>query len=261
MAATAIIDRPRLEIGRVIGGSFGALRRNWWRVLILALPLEFAPELATIWIKGHLPALEFGAATPLVRPAVREWVDMAVGFLPDTLMSVYFCRWAAAEMEGAPKGFSLGDPRRVAALLLAVILADVAVGLADLLLYVPGMVLGLLWIALAPVVILEGARPVQALGRSAALTKGHRGRLVLILAISFVCDMVLRIGVHTAFDVEVVALGRAHLQTLLALSAISSALMSTLWALLWDAGAPVVYFELIRLKTGVGGWDAAAVFD
>jgi hypothetical protein len=261
MTATAI-PLERLQIGRVLQGTFGALGRNWWRILILALPLEFAPEIASMWLKAKLVPLDFGALTLVLRPAIRSWVDMAVSLAPDTVMSVYFCRWAAAELEGARKTFALGDLRRLAALLLATLLADVAVGLGNLLLLIPGMLLGLLWVALSPVVVLEGAGPLQGLSRSAALTKRSRFRLVLLLVIYLACDFVVRLAVRMAMGLVGPLLGPQYFLSVLApLSLLSSALISTFWALMWGAGAPVIYFELVRLKSGLGGLNPATVFD
>jgi hypothetical protein len=63
---------------------------------------------------------------------------------------------------------------------LTMIGMGIGIAIGIVLLIVPGIILALMWALTIPVVVLEGAALVEALGRSRALTAGHRGRVFLI---------------------------------------------------------------------------------
>jgi hypothetical protein len=265
MAAIAVSEE-RLDIGKVLRGTAGNLGRNWWRILVLVPPLIVLPSFLSSWIAVQMtplfPAPQTEGLWPLARYILRGWIETAIFIVPGSVASLYLCRWAAADAEGGRKSFALGDPRRLGALVLAKTAADVLISLSQLLLYAPAIVLGLVWIVISPVVVLEGARPLDSLARSAALTRTHRLRIGLILIVFYVIYFAVQLGLGAAMSDIASNVGpERYLEDLPMLSYGMFALLSTVWRLLWLACAPMLYFELVRLKSGLGGPNPAAVFD
>jgi hypothetical protein len=84
---------------------------------------------------------------------------------------------------------------RIGVLLITSVAVGVAVSVGLVLLVVPGVLIYLAWSAAAPVVAMERSGPVASLQRSAALTRGHRGRIlgvtVLIILVAFGIETVV----------------------------------------------------------------------
>jgi hypothetical protein len=68
-------------------------------------------------------------------------------------------------------------------------------------LIIPGIILALMWALTVPVAVLEGKGLRESVGRSAALTKGHRGRVFLI----YLLFVVLTIAVYLLWEIPIFA--------------------------------------------------------
>jgi hypothetical protein len=77
-------------------------------------------------------------------------------------------------------------------------MAGVFVGL--LLLIVPGVILAARWSLIAPVIVLERRRPVEALARSNELVRGRTGRVLLLLLATAAISAALGLGLAEALD-------------------------------------------------------------
>jgi hypothetical protein len=260
--AAITLDRPRLDVGRVIGGTFGALGRNWARVLVVAVPLSVAPHLLGVWLARMAVAPRAPGLGAFVGYLERIWISSFIVLAPAVVLSLLLCRWVAADMEGGRKSFSLGDPKRLWALMLAAIVAQFAINLGELLLYLPAIVLTALWGVLAPAVVLEGAGPIQALARSAELTRHHLVRIVLIWLAYVLIYVALGFGLGAVMALTVSAVpSELRRATIPLISYTFTALLNAGDALLWFTTGPVLYFELLRLKSGIAGAGQAAIFD
>ncbi len=254
---------PKLDVGRVIGGTFSALARNWWRIAALAIPLGFAPYVASYWIVSHLPFAALSAWRPIIGYLAEAWVSFAVGVVPGSVLAAYVCRWVAADAEGGRKTFALNNLDHLLVLVSARLMAGVGVNLAALLLYLPAILLSQVWAVIGPVAVLEGAGPVASLRRSADLTRRRLWRLVMVWIVFFLIYLTASFCIAVPYSLMVRGMLGAELRikATFALVAGLSALLYTVYAVLWYVAAPVIYFELIQLKSGLGGRNPAAVFD
>ncbi|MDR3164170.1 MAG: hypothetical protein LBU13_01165 [Synergistaceae bacterium] len=70
---------------------------------------------------------------------------------------------------------------KIFALLAVAIFTSLAVGLAGMLLVVPGIILLCMWYISAPACVVERMGPIESLGRSRALTKGYRWHVLGVM--------------------------------------------------------------------------------
>lgn len=82
-------------------------------------------------------------------------------------------------------------------LFLCMLLANISIAIGFLLLVVPGIILSLMFAVATPVVVIENRRPVAALERSIALTKGNR---VLILFTAGLLWLVVKVATWLTAD-------------------------------------------------------------
>jgi hypothetical protein len=164
---------------------------------------------------------------------------------------------------GVRFGAAIGDGLRYFfPLLIVAIFVGIGTMLGFLLLVVPGIILAVRWAVTAPVVVLEQAGPTNSMGRSAELSEGHRwaifGLLLIYIVFAYTAQILLGV-VMAAFG-----MGDASLMTTmdgLGLAfLIASAAVSAIISLVSTVGTAALYFELRRVKEGVGVSELAKVF-
>ena len=129
-------------------------------------------------------------------------------------------------------------------------LTTLLVGLAGLLLIIPGLILFKAWYVAIPACVVERLGPWTSLQRSAALTKGNRwkvARLIIVLAVIT--------GIGEGLVAAVTA--EAGMTIGLVANLIWSALVRAFSAIL----GVVIYHDLRVAKEGVDTDQIAAVFD
>jgi hypothetical protein len=184
------VPHREVSIERIFGRAFGTVRAN---------P---AATLGIAFLFGALPVLVLNLLLLGMQPqlAVRigPWGTAAAG-----LLILAFTMAVAAITHGAlvEATVAYSDGRRSSfgeaataglvvflPLAAASILSTVAITLAMLLLFVPGVILYCLWIATTPAVVAERLGPIEALRRSRYLTRGARWKvfgIVLILVVAY----------------------------------------------------------------------------
>jgi hypothetical protein len=132
------------------------------------------------------------------------------------------------------------------------LVAEVAVSLGLLLLIIPGILLALAWYVAMPVLALEGKGPVDALKRSAELTRGRRGRLFGIAFVVGVVGGLPNLIVTWASD-QMAPPG----DDLFLAGAAVRALLGAVVTVFWIVSTGYVYLDLVR---GRGETHTADVF-
>ncbi|MGH6999400.1 MAG: hypothetical protein ACREEO_14495, partial [Phenylobacterium sp.] len=128
-----------------------------------------------------------------------------------------------------------------------------------LFLFVPGLILMVIWTVAAPVCVLERPGVFDSLSRSRNLTRGHRwpifGLFVIYLVAYFVITLVLGgiVGAGAAATGGESAISLA--------SIIAATVSGALAGIVTSAGVASIYYELRVIKEGVGAAQLAAVFD
>ena len=230
-------------------------------MVALGLPLAFAPRLIGYWIL-NLPPLAAIVHRPTISSfLITQAVMTVVDLIPSAILAGLICGGVAAKLRGeAADRRSIGI-RWLPSLLGGGVLAGIGTWLGLLLLAIPGILLRLAWAVFAPVVVLEQKGTISGLRRSAALTRGHRWKilgLVLIFQLSYLIlhytsAWILRIWWYGA---------SATVRPWLVWGMYGTAPASgMLYALFWRVAETLLFFELVRLKSGAPAESLAKVFD
>lgn len=149
------------------------------------------------------------------------------------------------------------------------IISTMGIGLGFLLLFVPGLILAVMWAVAVPALIMEKRGVFASLQRSRDLTRGHRwsifGLLVVWFVISIIVSMIVQAISGAAGVTSTVAAamegGAARLTPMIVLATLLSSLSSGLQSVIGAAGVSSIYYELRTTKEGVAPDQLAAVFD
>jgi hypothetical protein len=256
-------SRRKLDLGRVFGDTAGVIRRQAVPLLGVTFVLSYLPNLANTLISTSVlklakpsPAAPFAAFAAYSHPlySVAAVLIVALGLL------AVACQLGIAigDLEG--RSPALPDVlraalRKILPLLGAGFLAALGVMFGFLLLVVPSVILGLMWAVALPVIAAETSNPVKALGRSRALTRGNRwrilGLLLLLWLVIIVVELIL-MGSTRGFG----AMAQAT-PGFLPLAFLS--LFSVVLSLVVNVGSAALFIQLRELKGG-GGESVAQVF-
>jgi hypothetical protein len=212
-----------------------------------------------------------GWAMSQADPSLMTWASF--GGLFATVLTAYILqgaltRAAVDDLSGAGVSFAaaIGDGLRFFFPLLIVgILVGIGIMAGFLLLIVPGIILSIRWIVTAPVVVIERDGPTKSMGRSAELTENNRWAifglivlyLLLVYAVQFGALMIYRaLGADPLSVMQNITTNSVWLGFVAA-----SSVLAALITLISTVGVAVIYFELRRVKEGVGVAELAKVFE
>ena len=173
-------------------------------------------------------------------------------------------RVTVAELDGRPEpvgAYIGGAARSLPALLGLSILLSLAVWFGMILLFVPGIILAMIWSVAAPALVAERIGVFASFGRSRRLTKGARWRIfglvVLVFAIYWVASAVIGVG-------NIAASGLVRAAAVAATPSITTTLLAavlqTAFIALWSAIQTTLYVELRDWKDGPAGDRLADIF-
>lgn len=259
--ANAIEIGSRFEFGRVVSQTAGLIFRNFFLFVFLALVFVGVPQFGIIY--GQQVAVSTTDPGLMVLVSIGgALVTMIMSFVLQGALT----RAAVDDLSGSGVRFgaAIGDGLRFFfPLLIVAILVGLGTFLGLLLLIVPGIILAVRWAVTAPVVVLEQAGPTSSMGRAAELSRGHRwaifGLFLLYLAFAY--------AVQILFGLIMAAFGMGNAAQLLTMDgiglvfSIASAAIAALVSLVSTVGTAALYFELRRVKEGVGVEELARVFD
>lgn len=251
--------RSKLDLGRVFGDTFGVIRRQAVPLLGVTFLLGYLPSLASSLFSTRL--LSNAAPTPAASLALLSspfyWLLMPLGLLLTSFLLACQLQIAISDLQG--ESFPLPDTLRRAALKTlpifgATFLMLLGLMLGMILLFVPGIILGVMWAVTLPATVADTSNPIRALGRSRALTRGNRWRIfslaVLVWLVFLVIEMIVlgAVGGVTGFY----RMG----QNVLSVAVIS--LLSYAIYIVLSVGSAALYVQLRELKGG--GESVAQVF-
>jgi hypothetical protein len=208
--------------------TFGPLASLIWVIIFFPMSFGFILHIAFQDMRGRPAKLSEG----LKRGFARILPVIAVLFL--CLMTTLTLSMIAAAVANA-FAVSSGSP-------LFIVLAVLA--LAAL-----GAMLGLRWFVALPVCVVERAGPFRSLGRSAALTAGHRWKILAILGLALLLDIM-------ALSLPELLLARFPISRLISSAFIELLLWTYLMVLM-----VVAYHDLRIAREGVDIEGIASVFD
>ena len=174
--------RP-LTIGELLDRTFFYYRRHFVLFVgIAALPSAFllAVQLAMVFVKPT-----GGSFVTPVLSLLMAFVYLVTTTLAHGATVVAVSQILLERETNVAEAFNSIRPR-IGELIIISINVGVRVLLGTMLLIVPGILLALRYSLAIPVAVLEEAGISESLSRSTALTKGHRGRILLVYFLLFV---------------------------------------------------------------------------
>lgn len=256
----ASYDRPAaFRIGRVFGDTFSVLGRNFGLCIGLAAIFSGIPTfLFQLWTQSQVAAAlapEAGAAF--------GWSSVASGiggilvyFVFGALLQAALVRATIEDLNGQQPSFTDSLNRAIAVLLPVIglsLVVGIGIGLASMLLLVPGIILFLRWAVAVPVLVQERLGVNDSLSRSANLTKGNRWALLGFFVILYVALIVLQMVLELAAGVVIPLVGDVIGAALLALA-------STISTMVASIASAVSYVELRYVKEGTDVKELAEIF-
>jgi putative exporter of polyketide antibiotics len=189
MVAAITSGRLRFDAKRVTRRALQALRRNQVSFAILIFALVGAPRF-------FLSLLETYARSSNPDGASMETLDASFLVLAFALVAIFMAATAQAAVIDAAvnhrrnrvRALLADNLRHTKAMVGLSILLVLAIGLGLILFVVPGLVLGVLWVATAPAIVVEGRSVFASFSRSLRLTRGSRLAIFLLF---LVCAPVL----------------------------------------------------------------------
>ncbi len=245
----------KIQIGQVMRQTFGVLGRNFPTFLILSLLLVGIPAL--IQALGQ-PRVNLGTV-PAVAPAnqLLNGVGSILFLIGYYILVGALTSGAVADLNGRKVGLSEAlrvGLRRFWPLVGLVIVMSLGMVLGFLVLIVPGLWLLTAWSVVVPVKVVENVPFGQTFSRSLALTKGNRWRIFgLMLLYGLVILVVEGLFVVVAGGLRAL-LSSGVLVFVLPLANVLSCMVTA-------TGTAALYFELRRVREGVGPEALASVFD
>ena len=243
------IGGGEFRVGRVLGRSLTVLFRSFPKYLLFGIVMA---------VPNFFSVLHYGTVS-VESNSVSVTNKAGIGYL--LLGMVLFALVQSTMIQGAfqdirGQNFDLGTSvRRGLSRFLPVlgtsICATIALIVGFILVIIPGFIVLTMLLVAVPVCVVEALGPFQSLGRSRALTKGHRWQ---IFAIYIVPLLVLGIG---SFVLQAIGAAIAGITGAAVASFLVVAVTTPYQALV----AIVAYHDLRAVKEGLDIEQLAAVFD
>lgn len=265
MAVASAAASEGFQIGRVFNRGFSVIGSNFITFVILATLMIVPITLFNYW-RFIAPALGINVVPSLWTQGTTAAVvgGMIVGlvlyFVFTSLLQAALMHGTIVTLNGGRASFfqCLGTGiRNALPLSLIGLLAGLGIGLGFLLLIIPGIILALAWSVFAPVRVAENTGIIESLGRSAQLTKGHRGAVFVVKLVVVIIAAALNLAILPIVGIGAMA---ATATTMPVAYMALSTLVLIIQYMIDAAMAASIYYELRVVKEGVGPEQLAAVF-
>lgn len=183
-----------LTFGELLDGSFTLLRRHFSTFFLTAL----APQLPLLLLWLALPMFAGGGADVDavlggVTVMIMPYSLLATAFLFGALTHAAAVAYAGEEPTvGAALGRGL---RKLLPIAVASVLMFAGLMLGFILLVIPGVIFFTMWFAVYPAIVVEDRGPVAAFGRSQALSRGARMRILGVMLVAWLITTLPLFGV------------------------------------------------------------------
>jgi hypothetical protein len=259
LVVTAIAALPPLLVAILVPASPASLANPFQNVGVGAVTVFLTILLGVL----SQAIVLYGALQDMSGRPVRLADCVTVGlrrFLP--LIGLAIC------LGGAMVAYMVFLVLAVAGLIQMIPQSPVLVTLGVLLLFIPLPIFYLMWLVATPACVVERLGPFRSLGRSRALTKGHRWKLLgLLLAVLIPALIVAGVtgAVMASLGIGVNLLIGMFFDLTRSQSTISAQIVRLVWTAVWTAFyailVAVAYHDLRVAKEGVATDQIAAVFE
>jgi hypothetical protein len=263
MTDTTATAEGKLDIARVISGTFQVIGRNIVTFGVLSLVLSGIPTAIVAFLQAA--NIEPNAAFAL-RPGYFQAMGYSglAALITGAILQGALVYGTVQDMNGQRASIAdcLATGLRAFLPLIGLsILLAIAVVFGLVLLIVPGIMMMCAWCVAAPSLVADRTGVFGAFSRSAELTRGNRWRIFALFVVVWVIAMVIAavigaVAMALAFGgpLDPIALARSPVQV------IGNLISNTLSALVTSTGAAVLYVELRRAREGAGPQWLADIF-
>lgn len=176
------MEARSIDVGEAIRHGWEATKANFSSLAVLVIVaglLTGIPSWMAETLKESSPGLSF--------------LFRSMGFVVSMLLGIGALRVSLRVHDGQPVSLQhlfIADWPLFWRYVLATLLYGLVVGIGLILLVIPGVVLGVRHVFYGYFILERGARPVEALGQSAAATEGVRWKIFLLMVLLFVLNVV-----------------------------------------------------------------------
>lgn len=275
-----VTDSPtEFRAARIFSEGFRIFRRNFARFFLIAavarLPLQIFVFGFTMQIMvqaygdaaaGHpSPGLGLRMMMQNLRLSIAATI---IGFLISMIVTGMLQYLAFQSIRGHHMGTGAAFAkvlRRLLPIIGVAIVSGIFCAIGTILLIVPGILVFIALCISLPACLIEGQGVFASLGRSRALTKGHRGQIFLVFLIFLAVFVAAAIIVGIAVTVATLILGGPIVRHVpiqqLAIQHFLNFILSSAATALFGALVAAIYYRLRMLKDGIDINDIAGVFD
>lgn len=252
-AAAAGEDRS-VSIGRVFGRAFGTIGSNPVATLGIAFLFGALPSVLIAYALETFGAAAFASLGTAATVGIAVFSIFTAIFLAMITQGA-LVRATVAHSEGRKSSLAesaMAGLRVALPLLGLAVLSALGIGLGLLLLVVPAAILYVVWSVAAPALVEERLGPIEALGRSTALTRGARWKIFGLLLVTLVLywmfsGFVALLGVMSYGGLEAFSGGAGSLPvSYLVINSIGGTITSAVWGVILTS----LYVELRDWKDG-----------
>ena len=234
------------SVGAVLQRTIGVFSRHIVLFVLVAAAMQIT-QLFVVVTRQPLGSAGFAATARL------GGIGLLVALVLAPLSQTVIYHAAFQDMLGRPPRF--GDSlafvfRRFFPVLGTLICMGAAIVLGCMVVLVPGIILAAMFAVAVPAAVVEQLGPFASLGRSRALTKGHRWRIFGIAVLLFVIAL---IGDGVAGVLRLMLGGM--------LGGLAGFAINAVVAAYWSVAGVVMYHDLRVAKEGMDTGRIAAVFD
>jgi hypothetical protein len=191
------LQRKR-DLGKILDDAFAFYRRNFKTLLAVALVVVVPVHLIVsgvglgwLWEGYDSPPKDVVRLSDVTDSLIGLAAQLLIVTPLVTAMTVHVVRSAAAGTPATTSASLRAALDVFGALLLAVVLVALGVGLGLLAFLIPGVILAVRWAVVPQVVVVEGLRGTEALRRSFLLTQGQGWFAFLVLLVTNILVSVL----------------------------------------------------------------------
>jgi hypothetical protein len=261
-----VFEDRKMSMGRVFERAFETIRAKPMIVVGLAFALGVLPNLvftlgfARLGLNASRAAFRAGTISG-GEYAIAILVSVSVGIVIGAIAQGTLARVTVLASEGEPVTFAdslLAGLENAVPVIGVSIVSSLGILFGMILLLVPGIILAVIWTVAVPALVTENCSILEALRRSAELTRGARWKVFAIagLALMFqwLLGEVIRFAGLTQYSLENanLGLGAGALIGSIVLGTTYHTITGTLW--------PSLYVELRQWKEGGSTEQLAEVF-
>jgi len=244
------------RVGHVFSQAWKVFSRNFFTFIIVTAIASLPPILA------QPPLSTDPAAVDPFQNLGRSLLVLFLGAVCNALATGTLIYGAFEIMRGRPMNLAESARvglRRFFPMVGLAIVVFVLVELGLILFIFPGAMLYTMWFVATPVCVVERAGVFRSMGRSRALTKGHRWKIFGLFLVVFIPGLIVGGAVISAlFSGNIATVNSIFSSTL---GKIVSLIWSAIYTAFLAALVVVTYHDLRVAKEGVDTDQIASVFD